>query len=37
LIDLMIAENVGNLICLASFTLGIHANVLIASIPQSGR
>jgi len=34
LIDLMIVENVGNLICPASFMLGTHANVLIASIPE---
>ena len=33
-IDLMIVENVGNLICPAAFTLGTHANVLIASIPE---
>lgn len=33
-IDLMIVENVGNLVCPASFKLGTHANVLIASIPE---
>jgi hydrogenase nickel incorporation protein HypB len=33
-IDLLIVENVGNLICPAAFTLGTHANVLIASIPE---
>jgi len=33
-IDLMIVENVGNLVCPAAFTLGTHANVLIASIPE---
>jgi hydrogenase nickel incorporation protein HypB len=33
-LDLMIVENVGNLICPASFKLGTHANVLIASIPE---
>jgi hydrogenase nickel incorporation protein HypB len=27
-------ENVGNLICPASFQLGTHANVVIASIPE---
>jgi hydrogenase nickel incorporation protein HypB len=33
-IDLLIVENVGNLICPASFRLGTHKNVLIASIPE---
>jgi hydrogenase nickel incorporation protein HypB len=33
-IDLLIVENVGNLVCPASFSLGTHANVLIASIPE---
>jgi hydrogenase nickel incorporation protein HypB len=33
-IDLMIVENVGNLICPASFNLGTHFNVVIASIPE---
>ena len=33
-IDLLIVENVGNLICPASFKLGTHKNVLIASIPE---
>ena len=33
-IDLLIVENVGNLICPASFKLGTHANVVIASIPE---
>ena len=33
-IDLMIVENVGNLVCPAAFTLGTHANVLIASVPE---
>jgi hydrogenase nickel incorporation protein HypB len=33
-IDLMIVENVGNLVCPAAFTLGTHANVLVASIPE---
>ena len=32
--DLLIVENVGNLICPASFKLGTHLNVLIASIPE---
>jgi len=33
-IDLLIVENVGNLICPANFNLGVHNNVLIASIPE---
>lgn len=33
-LDLMLVENVGNLICPASFLLGTHLNVLIASIPE---
>jgi hydrogenase nickel incorporation protein HypB len=33
-IDLLIIENVGNLICPATFSLGTHANILIASIPE---
>ncbi len=33
-LDLIIIENVGNLICPASFDLGQHANVLIASVPE---
>lgn len=32
--DLLIVENVGNLICPASFQLGTHKNILIASIPE---
>ncbi len=32
--DLLIVENVGNLVCPASFTLGTHKSVLIASIPE---
>jgi hydrogenase nickel incorporation protein HypB len=32
--DLLIVENVGNLVCPASFPLGTHKNVLIASIPE---
>jgi len=32
--DLVLVENVGNLICPASFKLGTHQNVLIASIPE---
>lgn len=34
LIDLMIVENVGNLICPANFRLGTHKNVVIASVPE---
>ena len=33
-VDLLIVENVGNLICPASFQLGTHQSVLIASIPE---
>jgi hydrogenase nickel incorporation protein HypB len=33
-LDLVIVENVGNLICPASFNLGTHMNLLIASIPE---
>ncbi len=33
-VDLLIVENVGNLVCPASFKLGTHKNVLIASIPE---
>jgi hydrogenase nickel incorporation protein HypB len=33
-IDLLLVENVGNLICPASFDLGTHRNVLIASVPE---
>lgn len=33
-IDLLIIENVGNLICPASFDLGADANVVIASVPE---
>lgn len=32
--DLVIIENVGNLVCPASFKLGSHHNVVIASIPE---
>jgi hydrogenase nickel incorporation protein HypB len=32
--DLLIVENVGNLVCPASFALGTHKSVLIASIPE---
>lgn len=33
-IELLIVENVGNLICPASFALGTHFNVVIASVPE---
>jgi hydrogenase nickel incorporation protein HypB len=33
-IDLLLVENVGNLICPASFALGTHLSVLIASVPE---
>jgi hydrogenase nickel incorporation protein HypB len=33
-IDVIIIENVGNLVCPASFKLGTHLSVLIASIPE---
>lgn len=32
--DVLIIENVGNLICPASFPLGVHLNILIASVPE---
>jgi hydrogenase nickel incorporation protein HypB len=33
-IDLLLVENVGNLVCPASFKLGTHKSVLIASVPE---
>jgi len=33
-LDLLIVENVGNLICPATFDLGTHRSVLIASVPE---
>ncbi len=33
-LDLLIVENVGNLVCPASFKLGEHRSVLIASVPE---
>jgi hydrogenase nickel incorporation protein HypB len=33
-LDLLIVENVGNLVCPASFRLGTHHSVLIASVPE---
>lgn len=32
--DLLIVENVGNLVCPASFALGTHKSILVASIPE---
>ncbi len=34
LYDLLIVENVGNLVCPATFQLGTHKSILIASIPE---
>jgi hydrogenase nickel incorporation protein HypB len=33
-LDLLIVENVGNLVCPATFDLGTHRNMLIASVPE---
>lgn len=33
-LDLLIIENVGNLICPATFALGTHLNILVASVPE---
>jgi len=33
-IDLLIVENVGNLICPASFKLGTHSSIVISSVPE---
>ena len=33
-LDILIVENVGNLICPASFALGTHRTVLVASVPE---
>jgi hydrogenase nickel incorporation protein HypB len=33
-LDLVIVENVGNLVCPASFQLGTHKSILIASVPE---
>jgi hydrogenase nickel incorporation protein HypB len=32
--DLLLIENVGNLVCTASFALGTHLDVLVASVPE---
>jgi hydrogenase nickel incorporation protein HypB len=34
LLNLLIIENVGNLVCPASFALGAHKSVLVASVPE---
>lgn len=34
MLDCLIIENVGNLVCPANFQLGAHKNVLVASIPE---
>jgi len=34
LLDLIIVENVGNLVCPAEFKLGTHKSILVASIPE---
>jgi hydrogenase nickel incorporation protein HypB len=33
-LDLLVVENVGNLVCPSTFQLGVHRNVLIASVPE---
>jgi hydrogenase nickel incorporation protein HypB len=33
-IDLLVVENVGNLVCPSGFRLGVHRNILIASVPE---
>lgn len=33
-VDLLLVENVGNLVCPASFKLGTHRSILVASIPE---
>ena len=33
-LDILIVENVGNLVCPASFHLGTHLNLLVASVPE---
>ena len=33
-LDLIVVENVGNLVCPSGFRLGVHRNVLIASVPE---
>lgn len=33
-LDLLVVENVGNLVCPSGFRLGVHRNVLIASVPE---
>ncbi len=33
-LDVLIVENVGNLVCPASFKLGVHRDILVASVPE---
>jgi len=33
-VDMLLVENVGNLVCPASFVLGTHKSVLVASVPE---
>lgn len=33
-VDMLLVENVGNLVCPASFALGTHKSVLVASVPE---
>jgi hydrogenase nickel incorporation protein HypB len=33
-LNMLIVENVGNLVCPAGFSLGTHANVVVASVPE---
>jgi hydrogenase nickel incorporation protein HypB len=33
-LDMLVVENVGNLVCPTNFRLGVHRNVLIASVPE---
>jgi hydrogenase nickel incorporation protein HypB len=33
-LDLLIIENVGNLVCPATFRLGVHRDILVASVPE---
>lgn len=33
-LNMLVVENVGNLVCPAGFSLGTHANVVVASIPE---
>jgi hydrogenase nickel incorporation protein HypB len=33
-LDLLIVENVGNLVCPATFNLGVHSSIVVASVPE---